>query len=280
MEMEARRSAAARKNTPALCFRGGMQGTIPRQMLLSCPWDKAFSLYYALGPAFLKEGGSYWQLPAEGAVLVRSGQTPVLRTQGCPLRILYLIVGGENPLPVKSGNTAVFVPRKSGSRLPAELFSTVLNRLPGEEEDAVLQEFLTRFMAETRLLPPSGTRPPDSICLLKQIFDTRYAEKLTLDSLAGELHWNKYKLEKDFKKYFGRSPFDYLLNVRVKAACRMLRETGGSIVHIGLAVGIENTSYFIRIFKRRTGMSPLEYRTHYAARVPGREPPACPPSAR
>ena len=264
--MDTKASIQPESSAP-LRFLGGMQGTVPHRILLSCPWNGAFVLYYTCGPALLDEGRSAWQFSDEGVIRVCAGQTPVLTAPERPLRILSIMFGKmDEPFDAETG-TAVRTPKQKSDTTLKGLFTSLLEQLPSKREGPLLDEFFTKLTAETQPLPPNGTQPPDSICLLKKIFDTRYAEKLTLNLLAGELHWNKYKLEKDFKKYFGCSPFEYLLKVRIKAACHLLRETSCSILNIGFAVEIENASYFTRIFKRLTGMSPLDYRKHYSASI-------------
>jgi AraC-like DNA-binding protein len=265
IDMEKVKQNDGRQKTGPMYFLSGTEGTVPRRALLFCPADGSFSLSYAVGSARLVAGRNLWQLHKENVILVRAGQTCVLSTNDERVSLTQIVVGGEQVLPAIDGNAAVFVPRAGGAPLSL-LFSRLLTCLPGECEDELLQQFVTSLTAGVRLSPPMGTRPPDPVCLLKEIFDTRYAEKLTLDSLAEELHWNKYKLEKDFKKYLGCPPFEYLLGVRVKAACRLLCETDDSVLNIGFAVGVDNPSYFIRIFKQRIGMSPLEYRTRSAGR--------------
>ena len=265
--MDANGSAAPLNCGRAVRLLSGMRGVVPYRMIFSCPQNGAFALYcISGGPGYLEEGRNRWLLPEEAVVLVRAGQAPVLLAPEHPLRMLNVVIG-TNRLPAEEKGTAVFVPKQAGNEPPSALFTALLERLPAERESALLKEFFTKLRAGTQPLPME-MRPPDSVCLLKRILDTRYAEKLTLDLLAKELHWNKYKLEKDFKKSFGCSPFEYLLNTRVKEACRLLCETALSVVDVSLAAGMENPSYFIRMFKRRTGLSPLKYRALYASGTP------------
>lgn len=246
-------------------FLGGIQGTISHQMLLSCPWNGTASLYYIKGFGILAEGRHIWRLPKDTIIIVRAGQTPVLTAAESPLHMVNIIVGGYD---LDENSTSVFSLRQSDDKSTLELFVNLLEQLPSKREHIILSDLFTKLQTAIQLLMPDGIYPPESIRFLKKIFDTRYNEKLTLDKLARELHWNKYKLEKDFKRYYNYSPFEYLLNVRIKVACRLLCETSYSVLNIGLAVGIENTSYFIRIFKRQIGTSPQEYRLHHTDKVP------------
>lgn len=243
-------------------FLSGMQGSVPNRMLLSCPFRDAFMVYCTQESCRMEESSCIWQLPAQSLILVRAGQTPAVAPAATKtLHFSSFLAEGKLPFCTDS-EPAVFVPIP-GSDL-FDFCTELAAQPPSAETDWQLTALSERIQVETQALAAKGTLPPASIRTLKQILDTRYTEKLTLDSLSKELHWNKYKLDKDFKRYYGSSPFGYLLNVRVEEACTLLRSTSRSVLDIGFAVGIENTSYFIRLFKKRTGMSPLAFRTHFS----------------
>lgn len=101
---------------------------------------------------------------------------------------------------------------------------------------------------------------PEYIVAMKAIFDERYSENHTLDSIAKEINYNKFKLAKDFKLYTSYSPIDYLIHKRIEIAKELLVETRLSVSEVGYKVGIENTPHFINLFKKLTGQTPNKYR--------------------
>lgn len=103
---------------------------------------------------------------------------------------------------------------------------------------------------------------PEYIVKMKTILDQRYTENHTLDSIASEINYNKFKLAKDFKLYTTYSPIDYLIRIRIDAAKELLEETRLSVSEVGYQVGIENTPHFINLFKKITGTTPNRYRLH------------------
>lgn len=103
--------------------------------------------------------------------------------------------------------------------------------------------------------------PPLYILSMKQLLDTRYAEAITLDTISSDLHINKYKLAKEFKTFYFVSPIEYLIRRRIEVACGLLLDTQKTITQIGSDIAMENTPYFVRLFKQRKGISPLKYRT-------------------
>ena len=112
--------------------------------------------------------------------------------------------------------------------------------------------------------------PPLYILSMKQLLDSRYGEPITLDTIAADLHINKYKLAKEFKAYYCVPPIEYLIRRRIEAACILLLDTTKTITEIGISVAMENTPYFVRLFKQRKGISPLKYRTANVAAISAR----------
>ena len=64
-----------------------------------------------------------------------------------------------------------------------------------------------------------------------------------------------------FKKKTGGTFIDYLNNLRIAKACQLLAETSNTIAEICYSSGFNNISNFIRMFKKRKGVTPNEYRT-------------------
>ncbi|WOC32660.1 MULTISPECIES: helix-turn-helix domain-containing protein [Caproicibacterium] len=241
-------------------FLGSTQGTIANQMPLFCLSRDTFSLYCVQAACCMEDHRRSWQIPGGCFLVVRAGQAPLLKATVQAVPVLQIVGSGTLPLLGDTG-PAVRIPEQN-STLAAQCAALTGQCTGGA--DCLLTRLCQQLLTETQPLSPADALPPASIRALKQILDTRYREKLTLDALAKELHWNKYKLDKDFKLYYGSSPFAYLLNVRVEEACCLLRNTNRSVLEIGAAVGIENPSYFIRLFKKRVGLSPLAYRIHVA----------------
>jgi AraC-like DNA-binding protein len=101
---------------------------------------------------------------------------------------------------------------------------------------------------------------PQHISEMLRILGNRYSEMLSLDSLAKELHMNKFKLVKDFKQYIGITPIEYLLEKRLDASACRLCSTSDSISEIAEFAGFNSASYFVRRFKAHFSLTPLAYR--------------------
>lgn len=103
-------------------------------------------------------------------------------------------------------------------------------------------------------------RVPTYLQAMKQRFDVHCEEQFSLDDLAQFYHINKYRLCREFTAYFNDSPLQYLNKVRIERAKELLITTDEKVGVIGQMVGIENTNHFIRLFKEKTGVTPLRYR--------------------
>ena len=86
------------------------------------------------------------------------------------------------------------------------------------------------------------------------------AENWTVERLCAESDLPKSTLHKHYKQQFGKSLFEDLIEFRIDAAKRMLTETSLTLSEISEACGYSAESYFMKQFKRITGLTPTEYR--------------------
>lgn len=101
---------------------------------------------------------------------------------------------------------------------------------------------------------------PSYLIDIRKSFDTAYREQYSLGELAAKYKVNKYTLVRQFSKYYGDTPLQYLNRVRITKAKELLLHSDEKIGVIGQMVGIENLNHFLRLFKEKTGLSPSAYR--------------------
>lgn len=123
-----------------------------------------------------------------------------------------------------------------------------------------LVNFFTQLYL-VRAIEQSGSyHIPSYISDMHHRFSTAYNEPYSLDELALEYDVNKFRLCREFAKYYEYTPIQYLNLIRINKAKELLLNTDEKIVNISQMVGIENPNHFIRLFKEKTGVTPLTYR--------------------
>ncbi|QRG69345.1 bifunctional transcriptional activator/DNA repair enzyme AdaA [Brevibacillus choshinensis] len=124
------------------------------------------------------------------------------------------------------------------------------------------QQALSAKFRPCKRCKPTGQRLPDRewVEQITQYIDEHFQEKLTLESLAEECHGSPYHLHRTFKRIQGITVVEYVQQTRIQAAKEMLLDTDRSIAKIASAVGMQNTPYFMTLFKKLTGRTPTEYR--------------------
>lgn len=96
--------------------------------------------------------------------------------------------------------------------------------------------------------------------IVKEI-ETNYHEKLTADDLSKKVYVTPQYLSRLFRRFLGSSVYEYLTLYRItKAKEFLLSKPNLEIQNISHLVGFDNASHFIAIFKKTTGITPLEFR--------------------
>ncbi len=88
-----------------------------------------------------------------------------------------------------------------------------------------------------------------------------YTEKITVTELAKMSHYSPRHFMRIFSDSYHTTPQKYILSLRLRHACMLLRETDLSIEDTALQSGFGDGNYFSRIFRQHFGITPREYRT-------------------
>lgn len=107
---------------------------------------------------------------------------------------------------------------------------------------------------------PSDSRRVQKV---KTFIDAHYREEIRLAQLSDIAGMSDSSFSRFFKLHTGRNLSDYIIDLRLGYACRQLVDSTNSVAEICYASGFNNLSNFNRIFKKRKGCSPSEFRENY-----------------
>lgn len=106
------------------------------------------------------------------------------------------------------------------------------------------------------------------ILKVKNFISKNYMDELRLPELASLAGMSSSAFSRFFKLHTGRNISEYIIDLRLGYAARMLVDTAKSISEIGFDCGFNNLSNFNRIFKKKKGCSPSEFReSHHKTRI-------------
>ena len=159
----------------------------------------------------------------------------------------------------------------------AGILKSVLNRMLTEQENRI-DGF--ELMQKASLI--------QFLCLLGREWETQFCEKsylyynkrnmlaaaieyieqnindeLRIESLASQAYLSPNHFRRLFKEITGLAPIDYINNLRISKARKLLEEGRMSISEVGISVGIGDQNYFSRVFRSKTGLSPSDYKKKF-----------------
>jgi len=103
--------------------------------------------------------------------------------------------------------------------------------------------------------------PQSRLRAVLRYIETHLQEEITLAQMARAGRMSISSLTREFKRLTGFSPVEYLINFRIRQAARLLLTAPEkSIAEAGDACGFADSNYFTRVFRKKTGKSPREFR--------------------
>lgn len=169
----------------------------------------------------------------------------------------YLKLGGSNYFSAQK--KAVY------ENLLHEIYETAKQESPMHdlelnEKLCRLFSLLTNEAVSRRTALEHGHSAKKDLTPIIQYLEKHYSEKITLDLLSERFYINKFYLTRIFKETYGISINRYLIRLRISHAKQLLRFTPFPIEEIAHQCGIQDMSYFNRLFHKAEGLSPGMYR--------------------
>lgn len=127
--------------------------------------------------------------------------------------------------------------------------------------NALFSCFTDQLLTISQLL--NASTPDESSSVIQKLckyIDIHFKENISLKELADDIHMNSQYISKLFKEETGINFSDYLTNLRIKEAKKLISSTNQSMKEISIYVGYNDSNYFTRAFKKHESITPKEYR--------------------
>ena len=103
----------------------------------------------------------------------------------------------------------------------------------------------------------------DAVKKVQEYIESNFREKLSVDDLASQIALGRRNLERRFKKATANTVLEYIQRVKIEAAKMSLESSMENVNEVMYGVGYSDTKAFRTIFRKITGLSPVEYRNKY-----------------
>lgn len=113
--------------------------------------------------------------------------------------------------------------------------------------------------------PVRGEETENRINRVCQFIQRNAAKDITLEQSADLIHLSKSAFSKFFKRATGKTFSDYVNDIRIGKACHLLTESDKAIHSIAFDTGFESLTYFNRVFLRKKGITPRDFRNNTIA---------------
>lgn len=140
------------------------------------------------------------------------------------------------------------------------LFTILSSKSVVELKNVVMAAFTKERIGQGDLEVIGNERIIRQIC---DIIENEYATELYLDRVAEQIYLSPAYISRIFKKSTGMNFVKYLNEVRLKKAAALLLEADYPINEISKKVGFSDVSYFCSCFKKKYGMTTVQYRRAY-----------------
>ncbi len=228
-------------------------------------YDSFLLIYVISGTVYLMQDGSSRTLRAEQFAIIDCYKPHIYGSHdGC--RILWVHFDGalargyyDYILKLQKSNLVVAADSTGAYRYMSKLYSALSSHAP--VEPARLSKYLISVLTE--FMQPPASDAAESIPDLEEAriyINENLDQPLSLDEIAAQAHLSIYHFSRSFKKAFGYTPHEYLIKVRLNAACFYLVSSSCPVKEIAAKCGFTTDSSFCTCFRKNIGCTPAEYR--------------------
>ncbi len=169
---------------------------------------------------------------------------------------------GQYHLPLKLTEEIQLLIRKFTDLLNHTLERKMLDRL-----DLVAFELLAECLLEQRFPEPGPRRSVDAILAIASRLRQEFRNEPDFETLARSHGMSLRTFFRHWSESFAQSPNQFVQELKIREAERLLRETSLPVSAIAAFVGLGDASYFSKVFRKWYQLSPGEYRSAEAAKA-------------
>lgn len=138
------------------------------------------------------------------------------------------------------------------------------NAAPSIVGQCLLHSLYHRLKGEISVEEVSSVHDRIDLSRIKRYIYGNLADKIQTADLARLCNLSESHFYHKFRESIGMSPYQYVIDERIKAACEMLKESKKSITEICFTLGFSSQSAFTNLFRKKVGLSPTEFRASTA----------------
>lgn len=144
------------------------------------------------------------------------------------------------------------------TRLPADGYIAMLNSIECFSYEPLKIMFDSLFSQKEKY--NENTEIYNLIESVNSYINDHISQNITLSEIAQHVYINPSYLSRIYKKLSGMNLFDYISWARIEKAKSLLSDDNSCIADIAVSVGFNSISYFSSVFKKKVGVSPMEYK--------------------
>ncbi|MFE0420712.1 helix-turn-helix domain-containing protein [Streptomyces tendae] len=132
----------------------------------------------------------------------------------------------------------------------------------GERYTQSAAHYLAEYLLHPRrdTSPSAGGLSPEQLQTVTAFMRSNFSSSITLDRLAEEAGISRYHFLRRFSAATGKTPRQYLTELRIEAACYLLAVDNDPVSQVGRRCGFPNPEHFARVFRKHMGCAPSQYR--------------------
>jgi len=236
---------------------------------LGCAYDQAIAqLREQTGDGAGVQAGTEWQRrlalavetnDAEQTLQLLSGWAEEIRS-GALQHPARLAMQAFQLLGFLTGPALAAIPSRLAERL-LRAGAELSGQLPAALTPSILMQSIDAFLQTLDLSESEEQSSRKVIWKVQQLIRASYADpELNLETLAQQVYLHPTYLSELFKETTGQKFIDYLTDVRMEEARRILRETELKMYEVAAAVGYTSPKYFSTLFRKHVKLTPMGYR--------------------